>query len=178
MAFSICALTASKLKLAPFCIGGKAMSSIWSMHAVKHAHAARQAPSFSRRGCAPEFCQRHFQKASFDRHCEERGDEAIQGGAAEPVSLADVAAPPTGLLRVARNDEREAERRQRQCFMEPCQRARCALCESALACRRSTAALALGLPARSAQLQARLPGTRPRQHWLDGRYPSLPVPVQ
>ena len=91
-----------------------------------------------------------------------RISEAQSGTASKLQSRPRVSLRSSGLLTSSRSRFRqikEAERRQ-TCFLTSasCDAAR--IRKDALACRRSTAALTVGALARSAQLQARFPGTR------------------
>ena len=154
---------------------------------------------------APELCH----AIPEIRHCEELSDEAIQRGTTHQLRCPTKPRYRTGLLRCARNDEgrkkqkKEAERRQTR---DPTVRIlRCGARplvlllpkraggweRGALACRRSTTALAaateryssapdtrflgLGRGARSQMFEQ--PGSKDRA-LLSGRYPLLPVPVQ
>ena len=114
---------------------------------------------------APGFC-RSFQALR----------KAIQRSAQNPVSL-ESPSRRTGWLRFTRHDERgkrnaesaESSYRTLQCGTAPA---------GALACRRSTAALTRGLSPLSLSSRPGFLGRGRKTHCLDGRYPSLPVPVQ
>ena len=117
--------------------------------------------------CAPEVCRVMARNptgpARSGRPDDKLRDEAIQSDNIR-----------TGLLRLARNNERTKEAERRQAHGPACPhhgKQADAICATrlpmrraptgcALACRRSTTALAKAAFARFAQLQARLPGTR------------------
>ena len=99
------------------------------------------------------------------RHCEERQHETIQRGNAYSLRCPGWRSLPTGLLRFARNDQKEkgSGTPTDVCINLRALRARRAPA-GALAYRRSTTALTVRAFGPWAQLQARLPGT-----WQDVR---------
>jgi hypothetical protein len=92
-----------------------------------------------------DFCAR-----GLHRHCEERSDEAIQNLAAALDCFATLAM-------TKQKRKRNADKR---CFSTTAPSGAARTLADALACRRSTAALANGTRHPTAQLQARFPGTR------------------
>jgi hypothetical protein len=110
----------------------------------------------SRGACAPEFCQDHSQRNPSEH------DPVRLGRRWHRLSS-----------RSCPINKREAERRQAHQSILRALRARLALKRSALACRRSTTALAAATERHSSAPE--------RASWdvaQNGRYPSLPVPVQ